>query len=186
MSSLNLELEKQASSRNKLNNETSFMQFKVDERNSEMQQMNEKLQYEMAKNNQLSTKLATQEVEVQGLIACIDTLRKQVIKYTKATQKDPLESYEKFNKMIEMYQGSEQLLSKIKNEKRQAVKKNLLDMQLERVRLQTEMEMLDKAIYTTNQHYAVEMGASELAEAGKSSDMGFTRGFSNQPNATGI
>ena len=47
------------------------------------------------------------------------------------------------------------------------------------------MEMLDKAIYTTNQHYAIEMGASELAEAGKTSDMGFTKGFSHHPNVSG-
>ena len=59
-------------------------------------------------------------------------------------------------------------------------------MQLEKVRLQTEMEMLDKAIYTTNQHYALEMGASEMAEDGKTSDLGFTKGFSNMPNNSGI
>ena len=54
-------------------------------------------------------------------------------------------------------------------------------MQLERVRLKTEMEMLDKAIVITNQHFAKEHGQSDMASLGGGS-MGFTKGFSNVPN----
>jgi hypothetical protein len=46
------------------------------------------------------------------------------------------------------------------------------------------MEMLDKAIEITNQHFAKEHGDSDFASIGGGGSMGFTKGFSNIPNAT--
>jgi hypothetical protein len=61
-----------------------------------------------------------------------------------------MQNYEKFDKMLEFYKDSDSLLNKIKGDKKMAIKQDMLDMQLERVRLKTEMEMLDKAINITN------------------------------------
>mgnify|MGYP006891284478 CR=1 FL=1 len=45
--------------------------------------------------------------------------------------------------MLELYKNSKIIMEKVKMTKQIEIKKDLLDMQIEKVRLKTEMEVLD-------------------------------------------
>lgn len=59
--------------------------------------------------------------------------------------------------MMSHYKDSEVIINKIRQEKKMEVKTDLLDMQMERVRLHTELDMLENAILKVTQKYAIEM-----------------------------
>ena len=86
-----------------------------------------------------------QNIHIETLFECIDSLRSQVVKYTQASV-DPTQKYQNYDEMMNMYKDSHTILEKIKRDKQTEVKTDLLDMHMERVRLNTEREMLDRAI----------------------------------------
>jgi hypothetical protein len=103
------------------------MHFKVQECNTEIEQVLYKLKEENEKNTQLARKVVTQDLEVRTLLETIDTLRKQVIKFTHATT-DPLKKYDEHDEMMLHYKDSESIMNKLKNAKHTAIKSDLLDM----------------------------------------------------------
>ena len=56
------------------------------------------------------------------------------------------------------YKDSEQILAKLRSAKHTAIKSDLLDMQMERIRLRTELQMLEQAIGKVTEKYAHEAG----------------------------
>jgi len=75
---------------------------------------------------------------------------------------------------MQHYKDSESIISRIKKEKKMEIKGDLLDMQMERVRLNTEVEMLEAAILTVTERYAEEMNLD------KAMPMELTDGFGNE------
>ena len=57
---------------------------------------------------------------------------------------------------MQHYKDSESIISRLKREKKMEVKGDLLDMQMERVRLNTELEMLEHSILKVTERYAEE------------------------------
>lgn len=87
------------------------------------------------------------------MLKAVETLRKQLVKIANANF-DPLQKYSKHEELIQVYKENEGICDKIKEEFKVMIKKDLLDLQLEKVRLRTEAEMLDQAIVALEVKYA--------------------------------
>ena len=69
-------------------------------------------------------------MEIKVLLNCVENLRKQVVENQKM---DPLAKYGKFSQMEKIYEGSEQMLKKIAEERTVEVQKDIFDLAMKKI-----------------------------------------------------
>jgi hypothetical protein len=70
----------------------------------------------------------------------VENLRKQVISLTKV---DATQKYGKYDEMMAIYEGSRQMIDKIKEERTVEVQKDVFDLAMKKITTQAELEMLN-------------------------------------------
>ena len=75
---------------------------------------------------------------------------------------DPLAKYGKFSQMEKIYEGSEQMLKKIAEERTVEVQKDIFDLAMKKITTQAELEMLNIELKQIINTYAKDINLKKL------------------------
>ena len=131
-----------------------------------MSEMLDHLQSESSLRTRYESKVRSQEQEINSLLACIDKLRMELLKFTTKEQR-PVK-FEEFDKLMQNYKGNTGLLRKLEEEHKVGLRKIIMDLQMDRIRVVTELDVLDKKMKDLTERLT-KMEAGSLKTANESS-----------------
>ena len=143
------------------------MEYHVAEKNDDLSQVLNKLKKEHLDNQNLVKQVKSQEIEIKTLLNCVDSLRKQVVEYQKGglDGKSILDKYGKYNEMMDIYQDSEKMIAKIKQDRTVEVQKDVFDLAMKKITTQAEIEMLDIELKQLIEEFSEDINLNEIGLA---------------------
>lgn len=131
-----------------------FMEHKVVEHNSRVVELERLLETTTKRSNDLQDKVNEQEVEITSLVSCLDALRIQIARFHQAGQPDVLSQYDIRDQLA---YATKARINELKDLNVRRIKTDLFDLQIEKTRLQTQMDILNRKISELTKKYASEL-----------------------------